>query len=146
MAPAVVYQADSQEGVAKDGVSCLTLGHADADEEVDAEGRIGIVARRVEIESLAVIPERLTGSQCLESGVGRLPGVVESFVQVFRFGRIEPMAGQFADADARAPSAQVFESLSHLAMDTGLTGRTQVPVEGVLNEGVGEAVTSGRRG
>ena len=53
------------------------------------------------------------------------------------------MAGQLADAGPGTVAAEVFERLGHLPVGPGPTGATEILVQGVLDEGVGEAVVPG---
>ena len=55
----------------------------------------------------------------------------------------DPVAGQLADPDPGAIPAEVLQGLGHLPVRPGPAGGTQVFVQGVLDEGVGEGVAPG---
>ena len=129
-----------EERVAKGGVSGLALGGAEPDGQVDAQDRIGVVGLGVEVEGLGVVAEGVAGGEGGERGVGRLAGVVEGLGQVDGLGGTEPVAGQLTDPGPGTVAAEVLQRLGHLPVRPRPTGGTEVLVQRVLDEGVGEAV------
>src|SRR5664280_2670929 len=73
-------------------------------------------------------------------GVGRPAPIVEGLGQVSGLDGVEPVAGQLAKPVLGAVPEEVFEGFGHLAMGPGEAGGTQVRIQGVLDEGVGEVV------
>ena len=129
-----------EEGVAKCGISDLALGRAEPYAQVDCQERIGVCRLGVEVEGLCVVAEGVARCQGVEGGVGRPAPIVEGLGQVSGLDGVEPVAGQLAKPVLGAVPEEVFEGFGHLAMGPGKAGGTQVRIQGVLDEGVGEVV------
>ena len=132
-----------EEGVAKGRVTRLALGGAEPDGQVDAEDRIGVVGLGVEVEGLGVVAQGVGGGEGTEGGVARLAGVADGLGQVDGLGGAEPVTGQFAHPGPGTVPAEVLQGFGHLPVRPGPAGGTQVLVQGVLDEGVGEVVVPG---
>ena len=135
-----------EERVAEGGVAGLALGGAEPDRQVDAQDRIGVVGLGVEVEGLGVVAEGVGGGEGGERGVGGLAGVADGLGEVDGLGGVEPVAGQLADPCPGAVAAQVLERFGDLPVRAGPAGGTEILVQGVLDEGVGEVVVPGRVG
>ncbi len=135
-----------EEGLAEGRVSGLALGGAEPDRQIDPEDRVGVVGLGVEVEGLGVVAEGVGGGEGAERGVGRLARVADGLGQVDGLGGVEPVAGQFTDPFAGPVPAQVFEGFGDSSVRPRPPGETEVFVQGVLDEGVGEVVVPGRVG
>ena len=132
--------------MAKGRVSGLALGGAEADGQIESEGRIGVVGLSVEVESLAVVAERVGRSERGQRRVGGLSGVLDGSCQVDGLGGVEPVAGQFAHTCTGPVAAKVLQRLGHHSVRPRPAVRAQVLVQRVLDERVREVVTPVRIG
>ena len=95
---------------------------------------------------MGVVAQGVAGRERGERVVGGPAGVVEGLGQRVGSGGGGPVAGQLADACSGPVAAQRFERLGDLAVGAGLAGAAQLGVQGVLDEGVHEAVVARRVG
>ena len=130
-----------EKRVAKGGVPGLALGGAEPDGQIEPEDWIGVGDLGVEVEGLGVVAESVGRGQGAECGVARLAGVADGLGQVDGLGG-DPVAGQFAHPRSGAIAAEFLQSLGHVPVGPRPAGRTEVLVEGVLDEGVGEVEPS----
>ena len=126
------------------GDPCLALGHAEAQLEVDDEVGPPLGPVVEQLDRLIEVPDGVERSERLESRLGRLARVRDGLLDVDLLGGVEPVMGQLADALPGPPTAELFERLGDLPVGAGPAGHPHLLVEGVLDEGVAEAV--GARG
>ena len=96
----------------------------------------------VEVEGLGVVAEGVGGGEGHERGVGRPARVVEGLGQVDGLGS-RTSGGPVRRPATGAIAAEVLQRFGHLPVRPGPAGGTQILVQGVLDEGVGEGVVPG---
>ena len=95
---------------------------------------------RIEVEGLGVVAQGIGGCEGGKSGISGLARVVDRLDEVDGSGSAEPVAGQFTHPRSGSVPVDVFHGLGHLPVGPDPPGGTEVLVQGVLDEGVGEAV------
>ena len=132
-----------QERLTEGGDPSLALSGAEVESEVDRQGGVRPEQLVEQLDGLEEVAHGVGRGERGQGGLARLAGVGDGLVRVHQLGGVEPVVGQLADAGLRVVSAEVLQGLGHLAVDAGPPGGPQLPVQGVLHEGVGEAVAPG---
>jgi hypothetical protein len=135
-----------EEGLAELGVPGLALGDAEPDAQVHVDQRIQMRRLAVEVEGLGVVAQGVAGGERSERAVGGPAGVGEGLGQPVGAGGSGPVAGQLPDTRPGPVHADRLQRFGDLAVGAGLAGAAQLGVHGVLDEGVHEALMTGRVG
>ena len=128
------------ESPAEPDVAALTLRRTEANGEVDLERLVGIVQPFVEVQCLGVVPNRVVGSQPRQRCVGRLFGVIDGLHKVHHLRGAHPVTGQLAHPEPRSVAPKGLQGLTDDAVIPRLPSRSELFVDEVLNEGMGEGV------
>src|SRR6202050_3188543 len=131
-----------QERLSGGGVPGLSLGGAESNRQIDSQYRIGVGREAVEVKGLGVVAQCIAWGQRTERGIARLFRVSDGLGQVDRLGGTCPVAGLPAHPRARSIPAEFLQGLGNLSVASCSSVVTEVLVQGVLDEGVGEAVTA----
>ena len=128
------------ESLAEPDVAALTLRGTEADGEVDLERLVGIVQPLVEIQCLGVVADRVVGSQPRQRCVGRLLGVIDGLHKVHHLRGAHPVTRQLAHPEPGSVARECLQSLTDDPVIPRLPSRSELLVDQVLNEGMGEGV------
>lgn len=117
------------DGVAIALVAGPPPGVAAGDEQIAAQRFAFPVARLEDAERALVVPGRLLEGQICQRLVPGLARVADRLGHVGDLRRGEPVVGQFVDARLRGGARQVFQRLSHPAMQARAARRAQLFVQ-----------------
>ncbi len=137
---------DLEQGLPVGRDARLSLG--DPQLELEVQGHRGVTGSGLveQVEGLLEVPDGVGWGQSGQGALTSLTGVPDGFLTVDQPGGMRPVVRELPRPPLGVVPTEVLQCLGDLTVRPSATGRTQLLVQGVLHEGMREAVAPGGLG